>query len=42
MEIVDEVIIEGHKAAPEQAEMIIAEGLAKVAEAAKRLSPILV
>lgn len=42
MEIVDEVIIEGHNAAPDQAETIIAEGLAKVAEAAKRLSAILV
>jgi FMN-dependent NADH-azoreductase len=40
MEIVDEVIIEGHNAMPNQAETIIAEGLAKVAEAAKRFSAV--
>ncbi|EKN64791.1 FMN-dependent NADH-azoreductase 3 [Neobacillus bataviensis LMG 21833] len=42
MQIVDEVIIEGHNANPAQAETIIAEGLAKVAEAAKGLSAVLV
>lgn len=42
MEIIDEVIIEGHNAMPDRAETIIAEGLEKVAEAAKRLSPVLV
>ena len=40
MQIVDEVIIEGHAAAPDQAETIIAEGLAKVAEVAKGLSTV--
>jgi FMN-dependent NADH-azoreductase len=40
MEIVDEVIIEGHNAAPDQADRIIAEGLAKVAEVAKRTSAV--
>lgn len=40
MEIVDEVIIEGHNAAPDKAEAIIAEGLAKVAETAKRFSAV--
>ena len=40
MQIVDEVIIEGHAAAPDQAETIIAEGLAKVAEVAKGLSAV--
>ena len=40
MEIVDEVIIEGHNAAPAQAETIIADGLAKVAEVAKRISTV--
>ncbi|MBT2658821.1 FMN-dependent NADH-azoreductase [Bacillus sp. ISL-18] len=40
MEIIDEVIIEGHNAAPAQAETIIAEGLAKVAEVAKRISAV--
>jgi FMN-dependent NADH-azoreductase len=40
MEIVDEVIIEGHNAAPEKAQTIIAEGLAKVAEVAKRFSAV--
>ncbi|MGF6953610.1 hypothetical protein QF028_006115 [Neobacillus sp. B4I6] len=38
MEIVDEVIIEGHNAMPAQAETIIAEGLEKVAEVAKSFS----
>ncbi|WP_251548747.1 FMN-dependent NADH-azoreductase [Neobacillus muris] len=38
MEIIDEVIIEGHNAAPDQADEIIAKGLAKAAETAKRLS----
>ena len=40
MEIVDEVIIEGHNAAPDQAQTIIAEGLAKVAEVAKSFSAV--
>lgn len=40
MEIVDEVVIEGHNAMPAQAETIIAEGLAKVAEVAKNLSAV--
>ena len=40
MEIVDEVIIEGHAAAPDQAEAIIAEGLEKVAAVAKSLSAV--
>lgn len=40
MEIVEEVIIEGHNAAPDQAPNIIAEGLVKVAEVAKSLSPV--
>ncbi|MEY2195975.1 FMN-dependent NADH-azoreductase [Neobacillus sp. BF23-41] len=40
MEIVDEVVIEGHNAMPDQAETIIAEGLAKVAEVAKSLSAV--
>ncbi|MBT2728313.1 FMN-dependent NADH-azoreductase [Bacillus sp. ISL-75] len=40
MEIVDEVIIEGHNAMPAQAETIIAEGLAKVAEVAKNFSAV--
>jgi len=40
MEIADEVIIEGHNAAPDQAETIIAEGLAKVAEVAKKYSKV--
>ena len=35
MEIAHEVIIEGHAAAPDQAEAIIAEGLAKVEEVQK-------
>ena len=42
MEIVQEVIIEGHAAAPDQAEAIIAEGLAKVEAVAKELSAIMV
>ncbi|WP_077214711.1 FMN-dependent NADH-azoreductase [Bacillus dakarensis] len=41
MEVIDEVIIEGHAAAPDQAENIIAEGLAKVEKAAKNLSAVL-
>ena len=40
MEIVDEVIIEGHASAPDQAEAIIAEGLAKVEAVAKNLSAV--
>ena len=40
MEIVQEVIIEGHAGAPDQAEAIIAEGLAKVADVAKGLSAV--
>ncbi|MEH7377017.1 FMN-dependent NADH-azoreductase [Neobacillus drentensis] len=40
MEIVDEVVIEGHNAMPDQAETIIAEGLAKVAEVAKSFSAV--
>ncbi|CRK81265.1 FMN-dependent NADH-azoreductase [Neobacillus massiliamazoniensis] len=40
MEIVAEVIIEGHNAMPAQAETIIAEGLAKVAEVAKSFSAV--
>jgi FMN-dependent NADH-azoreductase len=42
MEIAHEVIIEGHAAAPDQAEAIIAEGLAKVEAVAKDLSPVMV
>jgi FMN-dependent NADH-azoreductase len=42
MEIMDEVIIEGHATAPDKAEAIIAEGLEKVAEAAKKLSAVTV
>ncbi|MFS0820310.1 FMN-dependent NADH-azoreductase [Bacillus sp. 1P02SD] len=42
MEITDEVIIEGHAAAPNQAEKIIAEGLEKVEAVAKKLSGVLV
>ncbi|WP_066371730.1 FMN-dependent NADH-azoreductase [Neobacillus fumarioli] len=38
MELIDEVIIEGHNAAPDQAETIIANGLERVAEVAKSLS----
>src|SRR3954471_3360148 len=37
MEIIDEVIIEGHAYAPDRADEIIAEGLEKVKEAAKKL-----
>ena len=40
MEIIDEVIIEGHNAMPDQAQSIIAEGLEKVATAAKNLSAV--
>lgn len=36
-EIINEIIIEGHNKAPEQAETIIQEGLEKVRQAAKRL-----
>ncbi|WNS73949.1 FMN-dependent NADH-azoreductase [Bacillus sp. DTU_2020_1000418_1_SI_GHA_SEK_038] len=42
MKLVDEVIIEGHAAAPDQAETIIAEGLAKVEAVAKGLSAVTV
>ena len=42
MEIMHEVIIEGHAAAPDQAEAIIAEGLEKVEAVAKELSAVLV
>ena len=42
MEITHEVIIEGHAAAPDQAEAIIAEGLEKVEAVAKELSAVLV
>jgi FMN-dependent NADH-azoreductase len=38
MEILDEVIIEGHNAAPDKADEIIAQGLTRVAEAAQKLS----
>ena len=40
MELVDEVIIEGHAYAPDQADQIIAAGLEKVAESAKKLSAV--
>lgn len=40
MEIIDEVIIEGHAAAPDKGEAIIAEGLEKVEAAAKKLSAV--
>jgi FMN-dependent NADH-azoreductase len=40
MEIVEEVIIEGHNANPAQAEMIIAEGMEKVKEVARSLSAV--
>src|SRR4051794_36125058 len=40
MELAEEVIIEGHNAMPAQAETIIAEGLTKVAAAAKNLSAV--
>jgi FMN-dependent NADH-azoreductase len=42
MEIVEEVIIEGHNANPAQAEMIIAEGMEKVKEVARSLSAVTV
>jgi FMN-dependent NADH-azoreductase len=42
MQITDEVVIEGHAAAPDQAEAIIAEGLEKVKETAKKLSAVAV
>ncbi|RDU37335.1 FMN-dependent NADH-azoreductase [Neobacillus piezotolerans] len=42
MQIIDEVVIEGHAAAPDQAEQIIAEGLEKVKEVAKKLSAVTV
>ncbi|KXH87031.1 FMN-dependent NADH-azoreductase [Sporosarcina sp. HYO08] len=42
MEIIDEVIIEGHNAMPAQAETIIADGLGKVEAAAKKLSAVTV
>lgn len=38
MEIIDEVVIEGHAANPAQAETIIAEGIEKVKAAAEKLS----
>jgi FMN-dependent NADH-azoreductase len=38
MQITDEVIIEGHNAAPDKADEIIAAGLARVAEVAQKLS----
>ncbi|MFL6555914.1 MAG: FMN-dependent NADH-azoreductase [Bacillus sp. (in: firmicutes)] len=40
MQIVDEVIIEGHNAMPAQAETLISEGLEKVARAAKNFSAV--
>ncbi len=40
MQLVDEVIIEGHAAMPNQAEAIIADGLAKVEAVAKSLSAV--
>src|SRR3954454_14325381 len=40
MKIMDQVIIEGHATAPDQAERIIAEGLEKVANAAKNVSAV--
>ena len=40
MQLVDEVIIEGHATASDQAQAIIAEGLEKVAAAAKSLSAV--
>lgn len=42
MQIIDEVIIEGHAAAQDQAGAIIAEGLEKVKEVAKNLSAVAV
>ncbi|HJH10700.1 MAG TPA: FMN-dependent NADH-azoreductase [Metalysinibacillus jejuensis] len=41
-EIMAEVIIEGHNAAPQNAEQIIADGLARVAEVAKEVNRIAV
>lgn len=38
MEIIDEVVIEGHNAMPDKAADIIAEGLERVKEAAQRLT----
>lgn len=40
MQLINEVIIEGHAAAPDQAEAIIAEGLEKVKAVAKGLSAV--
>lgn len=40
MEIAHEVVIEGHNAMPDKAKDIIAEGLEKVKEVAKDLSPV--
>ena len=40
MELINEVIIEGHASAPDQAEAIIAEGLEKVKAVAKGLSAV--
>lgn len=40
MEIVEEVIIEGHNANPDQAETIVSEGLAKVKEVANNFSAV--
>ena len=40
MEVIDEVIIEGHNANPAQAETIIAEGLEKVVAVAKKLATV--
>ncbi|OCA84404.1 FMN-dependent NADH-azoreductase [Bacillus sp. FJAT-27225] len=40
MQIIDEVVIEGHAMAPDQAEKIISNGLEKVKEAAKKLSAV--
>jgi len=42
MQIIDEVVIEGHAAAQDQASAIIAEGLEKVKKAAKNLSAVAV
>lgn len=39
MEIIDEVVIEGHNAMPDQADAIIEEGLERVRAAAHKLSP---
>ncbi|MEG0258830.1 MAG: FMN-dependent NADH-azoreductase [Lysinibacillus sp.] len=40
MEIIEEVIIEGHNAMPDKAEAIIAEGIEKVAAVAKNLATV--